>query len=82
MPRLTDPEKLHCYQNALSNWRYEGFLILTDVAFEWMNLNFENSSPRWLGKLMYDHVMAGGEIDQQRETRPEWDVHDYHYDLL
>jgi hypothetical protein len=30
---------------------------------------------------MHDYVLAGGEIDQQKETRPEWNMHDFHYDL-
>ena len=81
MARLTDPEKLACFINALANWRYEGFIILTDMASEWMNLHLEGFSTRTLGKLMYDHVTSGGEIDQTKETRPEWNVHDFHYDI-
>jgi hypothetical protein len=30
---------------------------------------------------MHDFVAAGGIIDQQAETRPEWTTHDYHFDL-
>jgi len=30
---------------------------------------------------MHEHVAAGGEIDEVRETRPEWcDEYDFHYD--
>ena len=30
--KLTDPERLKCYLNALSNWRYTGYVQLTDFA--------------------------------------------------
>jgi hypothetical protein len=30
---------------------------------------------------MYKHVEGGGEIDQVKETRPEWNDFDFHYDL-
>jgi hypothetical protein len=30
---------------------------------------------------MQEHVARGGEIDQQKETRPEWNVHEFHFDL-
>jgi hypothetical protein len=81
MPPLTDPEKKACFENALMNWRYEGYILLTDVAYEWMDSNLQGFSVRTLGRIMHEHVMAGGAIDQQKETRPEWDFHDYHYDL-
>lgn len=81
MANLRDSEKLACYRNALANWRYDGFIILTEIAFEWMKLHLQGLSPRLLGQLMYEYVQTGGEIDQQRETRPEWNVHEFHYDL-
>ena len=31
---------------------------------------------------MYEHVAAGGEIDEVPETRPEWsDLYEFHHDL-
>ncbi len=31
---------------------------------------------------MYEHVVAGGEIDEAPETRPEWsDLYEFHHDL-
>jgi hypothetical protein len=31
---------------------------------------------------MFEHVSAGGEIDEVRETRSEWsDEHEFHHDL-
>ncbi|MSQ93463.1 MAG: hypothetical protein EXR98_02780 [Gemmataceae bacterium] len=81
MSKLTDPEKLACFKNALANWRYEGFIILTEVAFDWIRIHLPTLSPRSLGRLMHESVLGGNEIDQQKETRPEWSVHDFHYDL-
>jgi hypothetical protein len=30
---------------------------------------------------MYEFVAAGGEIDEIKETRPEWAEHEFHHDL-
>jgi len=81
MPALTDPELLTCYKNALANWRYEGYVVFTDLAQEWVRTNLPNRSSKDLGRLMQEYVAAGGEIDQQKETRPEWDAHEFHFDL-
>jgi hypothetical protein len=32
-------------------------------------------------RLMYEHVAAGGEIDEVVESRPEWDDYPFHHDL-
>ena len=34
MAKLTDPEILLCYRNALRNWRYEGFVVFEKDAAE------------------------------------------------
>jgi hypothetical protein len=81
MPPLTDPDFLACYKNALSNWRYEGYINFTALAQDWIRINLSNTTPREIGRLMHEYVAGGGEIDQQRETRPEWNMHGYHFDL-
>ncbi len=82
MPPLTDPEKLTCYKNALANWQYEGFMTFTSVALDWLHKHFPGYSTREIAKLLYNYVAAGGEIDQQPETREPWkSLHDHHYDL-
>ena len=44
--------------------------------------NFEYVTYRYLGYLMHEYVQAGGEIDEQRETRERWsDQYQFHYDL-
>ena len=30
---------------------------------------------------LVEHVLAGGEIDEVRETRSEWSDYEFHYDL-
>jgi hypothetical protein len=36
---------------------------------------------REIGRLMYEYVAAGGQIDEVRETRPQWSDYEFHYDL-
>jgi hypothetical protein len=84
MPSLTDPERLQAYLNALGNWSFGGYVIfdLTQQAIDWMHREFPNISVRDLARLMHEYVESGGEIDEVRETRPEWsDKHEFHYDL-
>jgi hypothetical protein len=51
---------------------YVGLLILGRT---------QHLETRELARLMCEHVEAGGEIDQVPERRPEWNDHDFHYDL-
>jgi hypothetical protein len=83
MPPLTDPERLRCYLNALANWRYEGFITFTKDALRWLHTELPDYSTRDFGQMLHDHVEAHGmgEIEEQRETREEWRMHDYHYDI-
>jgi len=72
------------YKDALGNWRYHGYVQfeLTETAYEWVKRELNNISLQEIGRLMYEHVVAGGEIDEVRETRPEWsDEYEFHYDL-
>ena len=80
MAKLTDPEVLTCYRNALANWRYYGFVVFSPLATEWLDKEL-GDSPRLFAERLHDFVAAGGEIDQVVETRPEWNVWSYHYDL-
>ena len=34
-----------------------------------------------VAKRMYEHLQAGGTIDQTPETRPEWNDRPFHYDF-
>jgi hypothetical protein len=83
MAPLTDPERLLAYKNALSNWRFSGFVTfeLTEQSRHWIRdaLGIAvNEMPR----LMEDYVASGGEVDEVRETRPEWSSKfEFHFDL-
>jgi hypothetical protein len=84
MARLTDPERLLAYKNALSNWAFEGYVEpeLTEQAYVWIRHELGEFEIKDLYRLMHEYVSAGGEIDEVRETRPEWsEVYEYHYDL-
>jgi hypothetical protein len=80
---LTDADRLVSYKDALSNWRYEGYIRfeLTETAYKWVKRGLNNISLKEIGRLMYEYVEAGGDIDEVRETRPEWSDYEFHYDL-
>ena len=69
--------------DALGNWNYEGYIRfeLTEAAYRWIRGEFESISLKEIGRLMYEYVEGGGEIDEVRESRPEWSVYEFHYDL-
>jgi hypothetical protein len=83
MAKLTDPVVLACYCNALSNCRFEGYVVYTEVAAEWLRLNLPGWSNRQFAEMLGQYVrVEGGEIDQVVETRPQWSCwHEFHYDL-
>lgn len=84
MAPLTDPARLEAYKDALSNWNFGGYIRfeLTEAAHRWIRRDLDNVSLKEIGRRMYEHVRAGGKIDEVRETRPEWsDEYEFHYDL-
>jgi hypothetical protein len=84
MARLTDPERLQAYKNALSHFAIRGYVEfdLNKQSHDWIQKNLRNIPLRELAHLMQQHVESGGVIDEVRETRPEWSgEHEYHYDL-
>jgi len=70
MPPLEDPDLLNCFKAILSNWCVTDYVTAKDEALEWAGKNLAGFSLKSLAKLMNDHVRAGGEIDQVRETGP------------
>jgi hypothetical protein len=83
MARLTDPERLRAYQNALGNWAFTGYVRfrLTEQCRRWIRETL-GIRVNDIGRLMYEYVAAGGEIDEVRESRPEWSgEHEFHYDI-
>lgn len=81
MARLTDPVILASFQHALSQWQFTGYITWKPVARAWVEQNLEGLTTRFLGEEMYRFFSSGGEIDQVRETRPEWREHRFHYDF-
>jgi hypothetical protein len=83
MARLTDPQLLTCYQNALRNWRFNGFIVFEKEAVEGLRQHLSNYTEKALKELLFDFVVTnGGEVDQVAETRENWrDKWDHHYDL-
>ncbi len=82
MPPLSDPERLRCYRNALSNWSCTGYIQFNERAWSWLRRVLPGFTQRELARLLHQHVKDGEEIDEQVETRPEWrDRHEFHHDL-
>jgi hypothetical protein len=81
---LTDSLRLQAYTDALQNWAVTGYIqfALNEEAIQWIHSEFGNISLKEIGRLMYQYVARGGEIDEVRETRSEWkEQHEFHYDL-
>ncbi len=84
VPRLTDPTRLAAYTDALGNWKVTDYIQfdLTEESYRWIRRELDNIPLKEIGRLMCEYVAAGGEIDEQPETRPEWsDQYEFHYDL-
>jgi hypothetical protein len=81
MPRLTDPDILALFRQVLDNWYVTDYVTIKDTPFTWAGRNLSGFTVKALARLMYDHFHAGEEIDQVRETRPEWNDRPYHYDF-
>jgi hypothetical protein len=81
MAPLADPDILSRFNAALSNWHVTGYVTAKKVALGWARRNLPDFALKTLGKLMLDALQAGEVPDQVRETRPEWNDWDYHYDF-
>ncbi len=84
MAPLTDPARLEAYSDALGNWRFEGYIRfeLTEAAYRWIKRELDSISLKEVGRLMYAHVAAGGQIDEVPEKRPGWsEAYEFHHDL-
>jgi hypothetical protein len=82
MARLTDLALLELFREALSEWPVTGYVVWKRRAAEWLRANLAGQTQKSVTKLMYDHLLAGGEIDQVREQYGEYaDRRPYHYDF-
>lgn len=81
MARLTDPALLAMFRHALSEWNCSGYITWKRIAREWVEDNLEGFTTRAVGEELFRFFDAGGEVDQVRETRPEWSEQRFHYDF-
>jgi hypothetical protein len=84
VPPLTDPARLVAYRDALGNWNVRDYIQFewTEEAYRWIRRVLSNITLKEIGRLMYEYVAAGGEIDEVPETRQKWsDQYEFHHDL-
>ncbi len=82
MPSLSDPELLALYLEALNEWNCDGYIEWKPRPRDWLRENLGDFSQKAIGRLLYEHVLAGGEIDQVKETREEYrNTDSFHYDF-
>ena len=81
MAPLSDPDIIAKIRNALSNWRYTGYVTWKAVAKTWVDKNLDGMTARFVAEMMFEHVVSGGEVDQVKETRSEWSEQQFHYDF-
>jgi hypothetical protein len=83
MARLTDPDILARYKQALADWNVEGAIVLKGRAPDGLRLTLEGVTERYFKEVLYRFVCEdNGEIDQIKEERTPWREHwEWHYDL-
>lgn len=83
MARLTDPEILTWYLQALSEWQVEGAIELDGRAPEGLRATLEGVTVKFFKECLYRFVAEeNGEIDQVKEEREPWrDFWEWHFDL-
>ena len=83
MARLTDPDILARYEQALADWAVGGAIELVGRAAEGLRTTLEGVTVNYFKEALYRFVcVEGGEIDQVKEDREPW-LRDWewHYDL-
>jgi hypothetical protein len=83
MARLTDPDILARYHQALSEWRVAGAIELIGRANEGLRTTVEGLTEDGFKEALYRFVVhEGGEIDRVKEEREPWrNDWEWHYDL-
>jgi hypothetical protein len=82
MAPLIDPRLLATFLGALKEWNCAGVIQWKPLASEWVRKNLDGCTPKGVGRLMYEYVNSGGEIDQVVETREDYrNRYPYHYDF-
>jgi len=83
MARLTDPELLARYKQALADWKLAEAIRFDGRAVDGLKTTLEGVSQRVFKEMLYRFVFQeNGEIDQVKEGREQWRKDwEYHYDL-
>ena len=81
MAPLRDPDILAQFRQALQLWDVTGYIVWTRGALERLHDQMDGYTIREVGRLMYEHVVGGGEIDQVKESRHEFSEYAFHYDF-
>ena len=82
MAPLSDPELLARFVEALKEWNCDGFIQWKRLPAEWLRKNLDGYTRKAISRLMCDHVVNGGAIDQVTETREDYrNLYPYHYDF-
>src|SRR5437762_2414355 len=83
MARLTDPETLDRYKQALADWTIEGAIELEGRAPEGLRTTLEGVTVKCFKEAICRYVCQdNGEVDQVKEERQPWCHHwEWHYDL-
>ena len=69
------------FQQALNQWKFTGYVTWKPIARQWVEQNLEGWSTRSVAEEMCRFCGSGGEIDEIRESRPEWSEQRFHYDF-
>jgi hypothetical protein len=83
MARLTDPETLARYHQALAEWQVTGTIELIGRAHEELRTTLEGVTEEGFREALARFVLEeDGEIDQVKEEREPWRTKwEWHYDL-
>jgi hypothetical protein len=81
MARLTDPTIVAKFEQALSQWKFTGYVTWKPIARQWVEENLEGWTTKAVAEEMFHFCESGGEIDEVRESRPEWSEKRFHYDF-
>ena len=83
-----DPEgRLRCYSNVLRNEANR--LVARDLDYvrlkkrpeQWLWGELPEYTLKEICRMLHEHVVNGGEIDEQKENRQEYAHRRFHYDL-
>ena len=83
MARLTDPDTLARYRQALADWNLEGAIEFIGRANVGLRTTLDGMTEKYFKEAIFRFICEeNGEIDQVKEEREPWRNHwEWHYDL-